>query len=369
MSDATGKPKPEFTEDEARKFWQEARAKVARGECDFRHVHFPPDPAGDGFTSVTFSGPADFSGARFDSYTTFLGARFDARANFWGTCFGGYACFLGAHFAENALFLEAQFGGDADFQAARFAQSANFSRVQFSRDAFFTAAEFCRGATFLGALFNGRAVFWNVVSKGVFEIGLVERPIGTPTRFRSLGEGEGAYRLAKQSAADRGDYRLAGQYHYAEQSAICWRSLNWGWVDLSGPRQQKEAFRQRVRRAGGGVWRVAGALLELAFGRFLFGYGERVRGILVAAAGVILGFAGYYAHQGIVETAASTPMQPAVTHNLGTCLYFSIVTFTTLGYGDMRPIPELRFWAGLEALIGAFLMALFVVAMSRKFTR
>lgn len=35
-----------------------------------------------------------------------------------------------------------------------------------------------------------------------------------------------------------------------------------------------------------------------------------------------------------------------------TSLYFSAVTFTTLGYGDFRPCEQSRLWAALEALLG-----------------
>jgi len=43
------------------------------------------------------------------------------------------------------------------------------------------------------------------------------------------------------------------------------------------------------------------------------------------------------------------------------------VTFTTLGYGDLIPKPGFRFWADMEALSGAALMALFVVGLTRKY--
>ncbi len=43
------------------------------------------------------------------------------------------------------------------------------------------------------------------------------------------------------------------------------------------------------------------------------------------------------------------------------CLYFSIVTFTTLGYGDFQPAPPIRLLAGLEALMGYVFLG-FVVA-------
>jgi hypothetical protein len=41
-------------------------------------------------------------------------------------------------------------------------------------------------------------------------------------------------------------------------------------------------------------------------------------------------------------------------------LYFSIVTFTTLGYGDFRPTPSARPFAALEALVGYVMLGLFV---------
>jgi hypothetical protein len=43
-----------------------------------------------------------------------------------------------------------------------------------------------------------------------------------------------------------------------------------------------------------------------------------------------------------------------------TCLYFSIVTWTTLGYGDVRPSMDARFVAGSEALLGYIWMAFFI---------
>lgn len=50
-------------------------------------------------------------------------------------------------------------------------------------------------------------------------------------------------------------------------------------------------------------------------------------------------------------------------------LYFSVVTFTTLGYGDLTPIGFSRFFAALEAFTGSFTLALFVVVFVKKMTR
>ncbi|KJY85099.1 potassium transporter Kef [Vibrio galatheae] len=50
-------------------------------------------------------------------------------------------------------------------------------------------------------------------------------------------------------------------------------------------------------------------------------------------------------------------------------LYFSVVTFTTLGYGDISPVGFARFIAACEAFLGSFTMALFVVVFVKKMTR
>ena len=50
-------------------------------------------------------------------------------------------------------------------------------------------------------------------------------------------------------------------------------------------------------------------------------------------------------------------------------LYFSVVTFTTLGYGDYHAIGYMRYVAAAEAFLGAALMALFTVIVARSIIR
>ncbi|HIC62018.1 MAG TPA: two pore domain potassium channel family protein [Marine Group III euryarchaeote] len=48
-------------------------------------------------------------------------------------------------------------------------------------------------------------------------------------------------------------------------------------------------------------------------------------------------------------------------------LYYSVVTFTTLGYGDIVPVgPLAKMLSITEALSGVFLMSLLVVTLSRR---
>jgi len=63
----------------------------------------------------------------------------------------------------------------------------------------------------------------------------------------------------------------------------------------------------------------------------------------------------------------SLKFKGTVFHNFWDCLYFSVTTFTTLGYGDFRPLEGLsRIFSGTEAFIGAFIMALFVYTFARR---
>ena len=51
------------------------------------------------------------------------------------------------------------------------------------------------------------------------------------------------------------------------------------------------------------------------------------------------------------------------------CFYYSVVTFTTVGYGDITPVGVSKIVAALEAFSGSFTMALFVVVFVKKMTR
>ena len=68
------------------------------------------------------------------------------------------------------------------------------------------------------------------------------------------------------------------------------------------------------------------------------------------------------------DAAVAAPSKKATQRiGMSNAVYCSLVTFTTLGYGDFRPRAGGRPVAALEATIGAFMMALFVVTLSHRF--
>jgi Ion channel len=75
---------------------------------------------------------------------------------------------------------------------------------------------------------------------------------------------------------------------------------------------------------------------------------------LLAAVNVF--FAVLYAELGITSSLAPG----AEVRDFWTCLYFSVTTFTSLGFGDFVPTAETRLIAAVEALTGYVLLGLSV---------
>jgi voltage-gated potassium channel len=61
-------------------------------------------------------------------------------------------------------------------------------------------------------------------------------------------------------------------------------------------------------------------------------------------------------------------VQPKVFGDLPTCMYWAIITLTTVGYGDITPITAMgRVWAGLTAILGLGIFALPVGIIASAF--
>lgn len=73
--------------------------------------------------------------------------------------------------------------------------------------------------------------------------------------------------------------------------------------------------------------------------------------IVAQAIALIFAFAGVYRGYGLAGA-------PHPEWNIA--LYFSIVTWTTLGYGDYHPPPEIALIAAMQALMGYFYLGLIV---------
>lgn len=95
----------------------------------------------------------------------------------------------------------------------------------------------------------------------------------------------------------------------------------------------------------------------------LTGYGERPLRTAISFLCVIVGFAVAYS---FVYLTSSTGQ---IHGDFWQALYFSVITFTSVGYGDIQPLGIARVFASIEALLGIFLISLFVFVFCQKMVR
>lgn len=110
----------------------------------------------------------------------------------------------------------------------------------------------------------------------------------------------------------------------------------------------------------------------------LCGYGERPTFALITSLEIVLLFAIIYMITGLsvgeyVINYKELIFQGLPLENLNTdfmqSLYFSIVTFTTVGYGDITPIDLSILLSGIEMLLGVTMVGVWTATLARKITR
>jgi len=287
----------------------------------------------------------------FEQDVIFNSSQFQGQARFRNATFRGTAGFDGCVFGGVATFKNARVHGDAKFRTAVFNSYALLGGIEFKSSARFTNTHFVKGVNFTGARFRGQVDFSGVYSSSR----AVPAADGVTFDRSRYGEDESFWRFVKQSAQEAGHYQLAGEYFYRERCANLSAKLR-GRVDDTAAGWRKAARHVLAVRF----------LPELVFGRLLFGYGERPVRVLVASALIILVCGAFYAQPGAL---AYRGVSGGGSFFEG--LYFSTITFTTLGYGDLYPSPSgyYRLLAMSEAVAGGCLMALFIVCLAKRFSR
>ncbi len=290
--------------------------------------------------TVKFEADVIFNSSTFKGQARFRNASFCETAGFDGCSFDGVATFKNACFKNDAKFRTTVFNGYCLLGNAVFHSSARFANTLFAKGANFSAVKFLGQTDFGGVYSSSRAV-----------------PVYDNVFFarRRFGEDESFWRFVKQSAQEAGYYQLAGECFYNERCARLWqkfRGLNYDNLSTAAK-----------------VTRIISAirlLPELIFGKLLFGYGERPVRVLLASALVIIICAIFYS-----QPAALIYRDGQIVPSFTQSLYFSVTTFTTLGYGDLYPSADglCRQLAMAEAITGGFLMALFVVCLAKRFSR
>lgn len=271
------------------------------------------------FEESEFWQGADFSDSIFLQKSTFKASTFHDSAMFLSTVFVKSVNFNKADFNEWVHFSDSSFGVPQNEDSSWI--TAGFNSAIFHDFAFFERVNFYGGADFYGVTFNKGAHFRD-------------------SSFKHLADKSHVFSLVAEGWERVGDKSEENYYFYHQMVAN--RKLSPWFV---------QPF----------YW----------FAELTCGYGTKWINVLVTWIAIILISALLFsAGNGVTKSSGEYEEKAGFIKAFPRAFYFSVVTFTTLGYGDYEPKSgKYRVIASLESVLGAFMMALFVLVFAHAFMR
>ena len=354
------------------------------------------------FDHATFKGEADFRESTFEGETRFWGATFEGRAGFSEATFEGRAGFIVAKFERGSYFSESIFKVDANFSGAKFERGSYFEKSIFKGEADFMGATFKGWADFKGATFKGWANFWVAIFKGEADF-------------------KGA---TFEGKADFGEATFEGKADFEEVESINYNKLNLEdtfFYDLRGLLDQVEKeiknnklnniyYINKFKKTSSNkilsklknwfinrfrITKFVNNLINPTLGErttkkypiiartinddnylmrfkikhpilFFFWWLSADCGRSIfrwASWSIIFALLFGFIYSNITLEFKSTP-------NVFTPFYYSIVTFTTLGFGDVIPTNFWgEFWVTLEVILGYVMLGGLISIFANKIAR
>jgi len=320
---------------------------VIRGNVEIRFSEIRGDVD---FSSAVFEKSAVFSSVEFTSTVSFAGATFDEYANFDSTVFSGDTEFTDALFRKNADFIAPTFNKDVSFSFAVFEGYAFFRAAAFGRNLSFADATFKGALDFADTAFTKRVSFlrasvaqpasfeavhyyentvpaglWNNILRKILKF-LPEKTVTDFTQFDTA------------SVMDGSSNPYLRRYIDDEQWIRSWRESIWWRKPLFVIWELSSHCGRSI-----GLWAFWSALIA-------FGYAVIYSWFLSNSVAFSVdklsdtkpGFRGY--------------------------LYYSVVTLTTLGYGDIVPLTgTARLVVGAEVVTGYIMLGGLVSIFATKF--
>ena len=311
------------------------RTVVFQKEVDFRRTLFEGNLD---FDEAILHGSCAFREAIFQRRADFHSAIFHKSASFWRAKFYNVADFHRAQFQENAVFHEADFHNEVNFRSALFQGIFDCTGTLFPETTAFNSATFLGTVNFTAAQFFTVAAFRDVqyIPNTLFPLirAKLRKKPHRPTEFYldSRHVDEVANPFFKRYVADQ-------QFIRAFNQANPLLARLWRWSSDYG--------RSLALWAS---WSILFAIL------FAIAYRFPIPSWMPTW---LQGFAPQF-HQ----TTGAYNGEPLTLWN---CFYFSIVTFTTLGFGDIvADNAAARVLVTLEVIFGYVMLGGLISIFSNK---
>ena len=310
------------------------RSVVFQKELSFRRSIFEADLD---FDEATLQHPCEFREATFHGRANFHGVVFHKSVSFWRADFHNVADFHQTQFNENAVFHEAHFQKEANFSRVLFQQTLDCTGTDFTDAAVFNRATFVSTTRFTGAKFAAVASFRDVTYiPNTIRQSIVNRFSKNghrPTQFYldSQHVDEVANPFFKRYVADQ-------QFIRAFKKANPMLARLWRWSSDYGRNLGLWAF-----------WSLFFALLfAIAYMPFPSWLPDWIQ-------------------EWSPQFHQATGQYSGESLTFWNSFYFSIVTFTTLGFGDVvADNATARFLVTMEVIFGYLMLGGLISIFANK---
>ena len=311
------------------------RTVVFQKDVDFRRTLFEADLD---FDEAVFHGTSAFREAVFQRRADFHSAIFHKSVSFWRARFNNVADFHRVQFRRNAVFHETNFYSEVNFRRAQFQGILDCTGTWFPETTAFNSATFLGTANFTGAQFMSVVAFRDI------------RYIPN-TLYRSFRD------------------KLGRKGHYPTEFYLDSRHVD----EVENPFFKRYVADQQFIRAFSQANPVLAGLW-----RWSSDYGRSL--VLWAAWSILFVFLFAIAYRFPVPSWMSLWLEdftPQFHQTTGAysgesltfwdCIYFSVVTFTTLGFGDIvSDNAAARFLVTLEVVFGYVMLGGLISIFANK---
>jgi uncharacterized protein YjbI with pentapeptide repeats len=337
---------------------------------DFRQAEF----AGDATFAKTQLGNTqapnrvDFEGSKFKKSSDFRQANFAGETLFRGTQFIGDTGFGEAHFFKKADFRKASFSGEADFIETQFKEKAKFWEATFSKKINFTGAQFSaetnfNNTQFLGVTIFNQAKFYELTSFEHVNFQEGEKCSIEETYFYDIS---GLLELIEEDNQNRKKKENL-KFKYSQKTEFLPDEIRLilgekaaAKYPLIDRKIRDDMFLLRFKDKYPLLYKLWWLFADC--GRGFFKWGMWCMGMAVFF-GVL-----YLLLHLLIDPSPFKPREGGYTWF--SFFYYSFVTYTTLGFGDITPIKWYsELLVTIEVILGYGSLGLLISIMANKLAR